>query len=147
MVPIAECDLHTFLERDTLKPADFECIRQSFGCLCAAIIYLQEQCIRHKDIKPQNILVYGSKVYITDFGLARDWTGKSKSITTGVVDGLTHEYAAPEVLEAEPRGSSSDVWSLGCVFLDMVVSQTGHLHLKHAFSNSNIDCSERQGIN
>lgn len=63
-----------------------------------------------------------SQVFITDFGLARDWTGKGRSTTTGVVNAHTHAYAAPEVLEQRPRNTSSDVWSLGCVFLDMVVS-------------------------
>ena len=41
---------------------------------------------------------------------------------TGVVDYHTPPYTAPEVLEHHRSSTSSDVWSLGCVFLDMVVS-------------------------
>ena len=122
MEPLAECDMRTFLNRPNPTIASFNCIRQAFGCLCTAIIYLQEQSIRHKDIKPENILVNKSKVFITDFGLARDWTEKGRSTTEGVVNGRTYAYAAPEVLDQVKRSTSSDVWSLGCVFLDMVVS-------------------------
>lgn len=33
---------------------------------------------------------------------------------------MTKKYSAPEVIAKQPRNSSSDVFSLGCVFLDMV---------------------------
>ncbi|KAL8733073.1 MAG: hypothetical protein Q9181_003711 [Wetmoreana brouardii] len=125
MKPLAECDMLSFLSRPSHTIANFNCIRQAFGCLCAAMIYLQEQSIRHKDIKPKNILVDKAKVFITDFGLARDWTGKGRSTTTGVVNGRTDAYAAPEVFDESPRNSSADVWSLGCVYLDMVTVLKG----------------------
>jgi len=31
-------------------------------------------------------------------------------------------YAAPEVAEWEARNEAADIWSLGCVHLDMLVS-------------------------
>jgi serine/threonine protein kinase len=122
MEPVADCDMETFLSRNSFSLADFICIRQAFGCLCAAIMYLQEKQCRHRDIKPGNILVKGSKVFITDLGIARDWTGKVRSTTTGFAGAFSHDYAAPEVANHQPRNSKSDIWSLGCVFLDMVVS-------------------------
>jgi serine/threonine protein kinase len=123
MEPVADCDMDAFLNRSDFSPADFVCIRQAFGCLCSAILYLQEKQCRHKDIKPHNILLKGAKIYITDFGIARDWTQKGRSTTTGAAGAFSPEYAAPEVVEQQPRNSSSDIWSLGCVFLDMVVSE------------------------
>lgn len=138
MEPLAEYDMRSFLGRPCPTAADFNCIRQAFGCLCAAIIYLQEQEIRHKDIKPENILVDRSRVFITDFGLARDWT-EGRSTTTGIVNALTHAYAAPEVLEQRPRNSSSDIWSLGCVFLDMVV---GVRRVFHSLRRHGILCGD-----
>ena len=122
MEPIADCDMEFFLNKPALSQADVTCIRQAFGCLCAAIIYLQEKQCRHKDIKPRNILVKSGRIFITDFGIARDWSGKSKSITTGVIVECTPEYAAPEVIDRQPRGSPADMWSLGCVYLNMIVS-------------------------
>jgi serine/threonine protein kinase len=121
MEPVAEYDMDIFLSRGALSPADQTCIRQAFGCLCSAIIYLQKKSCRHKDIKPKNILIKAGKVYITDFGIARDWTGKGRSTTTGPAGSYSPDYAAPEVVEHKPRNSSSDMWSLGCVYVVMVV--------------------------
>jgi serine/threonine protein kinase len=35
------------------------------------------------------------------------------------VNGRTPKYCAPEVADHEPRNTSSDIWSLGVVFLEM----------------------------
>ncbi|OTB11254.1 hypothetical protein K445DRAFT_219031 [Daldinia sp. EC12] len=35
------------------------------------------------------------------------------------------QYCAPEVFENHPRNSKSDIWSLGCVFLEMVAVLKG----------------------
>jgi len=123
MEPIADCDLSAFLSRSSFSTSDYSCIRQAFGCLCAAVLYLQEMKCRHRDIKPHNILLKGSTFYITDFGIARDWSGESRSTTGGQPGAFSIHYAAPEVAAYEPRNTSSDIWSLGCVFLDMTVSE------------------------
>lgn len=123
MAPVADCDLKVFLGQPSLHAADYDCIREAFGCLCAAMAYLHRQQCRHKDIKPDNILVKQRSVYITDFGIARDWRMLKKSTTTGEIGPVTHAYIAPEVAFHDSRNSSSDIWSLGCVFLDMIVSQ------------------------
>ncbi|KAJ6260422.1 Ankyrin-1 [Drechslerella dactyloides] len=101
-------------------------LRSFFGCLASALDYLHSSQIRHKDIKPQNILVMaGTGVLLTDFGLSLDWGDLSRSTTKGVPAALTPRYAAPEVAEHEPRGTSADIWSLGCVFLEMVTVLKG----------------------
>ena len=110
MDPVADSDLLTFLSQTSFHPAEYDCIREAFGCLCAAYIYLQRQNCRHKDIKPENILVKQRKIYITDFGIARDWRALGRSTTTGVDIGpISKSYAAPEVIALEPRSSSADV--------------------------------------
>jgi serine/threonine protein kinase len=58
------------------------------------------------------------QVFVTDFGISRDWTELSHGTTTGPTFG-TKKYQAPEVADNLPRNSSSDIWSLGCVFLEM----------------------------
>ena len=122
MEPVADMNLLEFLSQPSFHPVEYDSIREAFGCLCAAFMYLQRQNCRHKDIKPQNILVKQRKVYVTDFGIARDWKALGKSTTTGDVGPISKAYAAPEVIAREPRNSSSDIWSLGCVYLDMIVS-------------------------
>jgi serine/threonine protein kinase len=41
------------------------------------------------------------------------------------VNGMTSKYCAPEVANYEPRNTSSDIWSLGVVFLEMTAVLKG----------------------
>ncbi|KAI9853597.1 MAG: hypothetical protein M1813_002052 [Trichoglossum hirsutum] len=125
MSPVADCDLKVFLGRDPFPKDDLYLLRGFFGCLCSAVLYLHNSKCRHKDLKPGNILVYISKVLITDFGTARDWSDQSRSTTIGRSNAFTFGYAAPEVVEQEPRSSSADIWSLGCIYLDMATVLRG----------------------
>jgi formylglycine-generating enzyme required for sulfatase activity/serine/threonine protein kinase len=51
-----------------------------------------QQFIRHRDIKPQNLLLVGGRVKVADFGLAK--AGDKLAAHSG---GLTLHYAAPEL--------------------------------------------------
>ena len=51
------------------------------GCLVSAITYLHEQRIRHKDLKPSNILLSPGRLWLSDFGSATDFTLLSQSAT------------------------------------------------------------------
>jgi serine/threonine protein kinase len=117
MSPIAEMDLENYLQ--TMEANQAPELRTYFGCLASALSYLHDNNIRHKDIKPGNILVDHGNVLFTDFGLARDSSDATGSTTAGE-SSLTPRYCAPEVANWEPRNTSSDIWSLGCVFLEMV---------------------------
>lgn len=120
MSPVADSNLAEFLERaeTSLEPHCVLRIREWFGCLATAVQYLHANHIRHRDIKPANILVYGPNVLLVDFELALDWKDLAQSTTTAYC-GRTPLYAAPEVIELKKCNSTSDIWSLGCVFLEM----------------------------
>ncbi|KAL8856217.1 MAG: hypothetical protein Q9178_007182 [Gyalolechia marmorata] len=123
MSPVAEMDLSTYLARaDT---AMFCELRTFFGCLARALAFLHEQNVRHKDIKPGNILVHRGNVLFTDFGLSFDFADVDSSTTVSMVNGMTLRYCAPEVAAYEPRNTSSDIWSLGVVFLEMITVLKG----------------------
>jgi len=96
-------------------------LQNAFGCLSAALQYLHNQRCRHKDIKPANILVKNGSVLLTDFGTSRNWVVGDSGTTVGTSGPYTPAYAAPEVAEWESRNEAADVWSLGCVFLEMLV--------------------------
>lgn len=90
-----------------------------YGCLAKAVQYLHDNDVRHKDLKPRNILLdRNDGLFITDFGLSRDTTDASTSVTNGIERG-TYKYCAPEVARYEPRGRAADIYSLGCVFLEI----------------------------
>ena len=122
MSPVAECDLKDFLNNCTSdapsKHSRKSLARSFFGCLTSALSYLHDNTIRHKDIKPQNVLVSQHTVYLTDFGISLDWSEIGQSTTTGPTP-KTARYCAPEVSDYAPRNTSSDMWSLGCIFLEI----------------------------
>lgn len=84
-----------------------------------AIKCCHENEIIHRDIKPQNILLNSTgKVKIADFGLARSTTIPVKSYSSQVI---TLWYRPPEVLlGAENYDYKVDIWSIGCVFIELV---------------------------
>jgi serine/threonine protein kinase len=97
-----------------------EVLEQAFGCLSSALAYMHENGIRHKDIKPQNILIHRGRVIYTDFGASKDTRKDGESTTEGLPDFLTRKYSPPEVLEHDKRNFAADVYSLGCVFIEML---------------------------
>ncbi|PMD14645.1 kinase-like protein [Hyaloscypha hepaticicola] len=123
MFPVAEMDLSTYLAR--ANAASHKDLRTFFGCLARALEFLHGESVRHKDIKPNNILVNKGNVLFTDFGLAFDFTDAEDSTTVSTVNGMTLKYCAPEVANFEPRNTSSDIWSLGLVFLEMAAVLKG----------------------
>jgi serine/threonine protein kinase len=121
MSPIAEGNLKQYLN----GPFEPSLVRTFFGCLTTAIRFLHESRVRHKDIKPENVLVNRGKVLLTDFGISRDWTDVGHSTTTGPTP-MSKRYCAPEVGDSDPWNSSSDIWSLGCIFLEMWTVVSGY---------------------
>jgi len=128
--PVAKDSLKAVLERQSrsepLPDSEISVLRHTFGCLATALAYLHDKGIRHKDIKPGNILLSDGRVYLCDFGIARDWSQAGNSTTESDVIKFTRRYCAPEVFGREPRNTKSDVWSLGCVFLEILSVVKGY---------------------
>jgi serine/threonine protein kinase len=53
-----------------------------------------------------------------DFGISKKFAADELSQTSGLI-ALTRKYCSPEVYDGEPRGRAADVFSLGCVFLEI----------------------------
>jgi serine/threonine protein kinase len=99
-------------------------LTEMFACITNAIVYLHHMSIRHKDLKPSNILVSKDGLWIIDFGTATDFAGQTRSTLTGGDRG-TPKYFAPEVAAYEPNGRAADIFSLGCIFLEMCATNIG----------------------
>jgi ankyrin repeat protein/serine/threonine protein kinase len=123
--PVADYNLSAFYTAVVDNEANRVLLRSFFGCLTHALHFLHSSKIRHRDIKPENILIKGSAVYLADFGISLDWQNLSRS-TTEKDSAKSWIYCAPEVANYEKRNSSSDIWSLGCVFLEMFTVLKGH---------------------
>lgn len=125
MSPVADCNLADYFGQASGDTDKLSLLRSFFGCLANALRYLHGTArVRHRDIKPQNILVRSDRVLLADFGIAFNWEALTRSTTTAD-SAKTLVYAAPEVARIEPRNESADVWSLGCVFLEAAVVLSG----------------------
>ncbi|XP_067271965.1 myosin light chain kinase, smooth muscle isoform X2 [Pseudorasbora parva] len=76
--------------------------------------YMHQQKIIHLDLKPENIVCVdrtGFRIKIIDFGLA----SKLDPNTPLKVMHGTPEFVAPEVINFEPVGLATDMWSIGVI--------------------------------
>jgi len=80
----------------------------------------------HRDVKPDNMLLSPTGVFLLDFGIAR---APSLSVNDtldrqGYVMG-TADYTSPErVRGGSPEDARSDLFSLGCVLFEMLTGRT-----------------------
>jgi cyclin-dependent kinase len=115
-----EYDLKKYMNNFSKEKGMDPMIVKSFTYqLIKGIAHCHEKKILHRDLKPQNLLISKNNVLkIADFGLAR---------ASGIpVKGFTHEvvtlwYRPPDVLLGSQKYTSSiDIWSVGCIFAEMV---------------------------
>ncbi|PYP48241.1 MAG: hypothetical protein DMD42_01525 [Gemmatimonadetes bacterium] len=84
--------------------------------------------IIHRDVKPDNILLEGSRgrVVVTDFGIAKalsSTTGSTTLTATGVAIGTPH-YMSPEQAAGDREiDGRSDIYSLGVVAYQMLAGE------------------------
>eukprot|EP00053_Salpingoeca_punica_P015527 m.143484 g.143484 ORF g.143484 m.143484 type:complete len:297 (+) comp16740_c2_seq2:493-1383(+) len=77
--------------------------------------------VLHRDIKPQNLLVSGNVIKLADFGLARAFSIPLRTYTHETV---TLWYRAAEILLGQEQYTTTvDIWSVGCVFFEMLTSR------------------------
>ena len=119
-----EQDLATILQRKI----DFELsqIKYIFHELVIGLKYLHENNVLHRDLKPLNILLNAkNEIKIGDFGLARIFSNSPKTTKIYTNQVVTICYRAPELLLGETNYSTEvDVWSLGCILLELLTRKT-----------------------
>lgn len=83
------------------------------------IVFCHARRVLHRDLKPQNLLIdLNGAIKLADFGLGRAFGIPVRAYTHEVV---TLWYRAPEVLLGSQRYSCPvDVWSIACIFAEMV---------------------------
>ena len=128
--PIADSDLSRFLRMETSLESSFfldrsRVLMRGMSSIAAAVNYIHSPsiCIMHADIKPANILIKHNDLFITDFGLSWDWSQKEIPSTDNIR--VTPEYAAPETIKRRRQDRRSDIWSLGCVFAEILTVIVG----------------------
>jgi NIMA (never in mitosis gene a)-related kinase len=100
-----------------------------FVKIALAIKHIHDKRILHRDLKTQNIfLTSNGDVKVGDFGIARVLQNTYDCAQTAIG---TPYYLSPEICQEKPYNQKSDIWSLGCIFYEM-------LTLRHAFDSNSI---------
>jgi glycogen synthase kinase 3 beta len=96
------------------------CVKLYSYQLMRALAYLHNMEICHRDIKPQNLLVdtKSHRLFLCDFGSAK----RLVSGEPNVAYICSRYYRAPELIfGATDYTDAIDLWSVGCVLVEMVI--------------------------
>ena len=94
-------------------------MRQIAGALAA----IHGAGILHRDLKPANIMFRDDgSLALIDFGLAKQMRLHAAITGTGQIFGTPY-YMSPEQGHAEPTDERSDLYSLGCIFYEMLTGE------------------------
>jgi tetratricopeptide (TPR) repeat protein/predicted Ser/Thr protein kinase len=86
-----------------------------------AVQHAHEKSVIHRDLKPSNLMVEGSRVFVMDFGLAKQTSVDSSLSVSGAILG-TPAYMAPEQARGETArvGPRTDVYALGATLYELL---------------------------
>ncbi|ESQ34932.1 hypothetical protein EUTSA_v10006926mg [Eutrema salsugineum] len=128
------CNIHLvfeYMEHDLtglLSSPDINFTTPQIKCYMKQLLSGLDHChargVMHRDIKGSNLLVNNEGILkVADFGLANfcNVSGNKQPLTSRVV---TLWYRPPELLlGATEYGASVDLWSVGCVFAELLLGK------------------------
>eukprot|EP00047_Mylnosiga_fluctuans_P022273 m.117033 g.117033 ORF g.117033 m.117033 type:complete len:359 (+) comp9199_c0_seq1:263-1339(+) len=115
-----------FIDQDLKKYLDSQhggvdrlLVKSYMHQILTGIEFCHGRRVLHRDLKPQNLLISKSgQIKLADFGLARAFGVPLRAYTHEIV---TLWYRAPEILlGAKQYACPVDIWSIGCIFAEMV---------------------------
>lgn len=127
--------IHTQRSKGTALPEVV--LKKWFGQMVEALVFVHGKKVIHRDLKPSNIFMTDNlDICLGDFGVATVMNDARTRTRTTVG---TMNWMAPEVME-RPYDERSDVWSLGCIVLDIAScgfadhaqSQSALFEIKHS---------------
>ncbi|KAH7038568.1 serine/threonine protein kinase, CMGC family, CDC2/CDK subfamily [Macrophomina phaseolina] len=117
-----EHDLKT-LQEDMAEPFLPSEVKTLMLQLTSAVGFLHDHWILHRDLKTSNILMNNrGEIKVADFGMARFVGDPPPPDLTQLV--VTLWYRAPELLlGAKEYDSAIDMWSVGCIFGELLTKE------------------------
>jgi PAS domain S-box-containing protein len=137
--------LHTFLQERNAEPNPvIDRVRniQIFEQIVRGLMHVHASGFVHRDIKPGNVFLEGTHVFVGDFGLAKDMSkskGEAVELDSNAIEtdkqlvhvNLSNQsmpltigvgtllYASPEQLNSRKYDSKTDIYSLGVLFFEL----------------------------
>ncbi|CAI5530143.1 unnamed protein product [Closterium sp. Naga37s-1] len=115
-----DLDLKKHLDTSPHIAQDRMIIKSYMYQILQGVAYCHAHRVLHRDLKPQNLLIdrQTNSLKLADFGLARAFGIPVRTFTHEVV---TLWYRAPEILLGSNHyGTPVDIWSVGCIFAEMI---------------------------
>ncbi|GBF66677.1 serine/threonine-protein kinase [Trichophyton mentagrophytes] len=116
-----EHDLKSLLDemREPFLPSETKTVLLQ---VLGAAEFLHSHWIMHRDLKTSNLLMNNrGEIKLADFGMARYYGDPPPKLTQLVV---TLWYRAPELLlGADKYGTEIDMWSIGCIFGELLTKE------------------------
>jgi serine/threonine protein kinase len=122
---------HALFDLSHLRERDETYVKNNFKYIAYKLFYMlyvfYKNDLIHRDIKPQNILVFNSndknkyRFSMCDFGLSR--LNISCDFDKKLTDTYSLWYRPPEILLGGLYSLSADVWAMGCVLLELYLGE------------------------
>uniref|UniRef100_A0A6J0URG1 Cyclin-dependent kinase 3 n=1 Tax=Pogona vitticeps TaxID=103695 RepID=A0A6J0URG1_9SAUR len=112
-------DLKKYMDSSHTGGLPMSLIKSYLYQLLQGVSFCHSHRVIHRDLKPQNLLINEmGAIKLADFGLARAFGVPLRTYTHEVV---TLWYQAPEILlGCKYYSTAVDIWSIGCIFAEMV---------------------------
>ncbi|XP_061210503.1 cyclin-dependent kinase 3 isoform X2 [Neopsephotus bourkii] len=112
-------DLKKYMDSSQTRELPLSLVKNYLFQLLQGVSFCHSHRVIHRDLKPQNLLINEAGVIkLADFGLARAFGVPLRTYTHEVV---TLWYRAPEILlGCKYYSTPVDIWSIGCIFAEMV---------------------------
>ena len=121
VLDLMESDLHHIIH--SVQPLSNEHIKYFLYQILCGLKYIHSANVLHRDLKPSNLLInQDCELKIGDFGMARGLCSSAEDHSTFMTEYVaTRWYRAPELmLSFSEYTFSIDMWSVGCIFAEML---------------------------
>ena len=121
VLDLMESDLHHIIH--SVQPLSNEHIKYFLYQILCGLKYIHSANVLHRDLKPSNLLInQDCELKIGDFGMARGLSCTPEDHSTFMTEYVaTRWYRAPELmLSFSEYTFSIDMWSIGCIFAEML---------------------------
>jgi len=129
-----------FVQKLTGRIEDEQVIMVYALQLLEGLAYLHQAQITHRDIKPENILLdHNGIIKYVDFGAAKVIARRGRTLLHTTPNRSltgTPMYMSPEAINGTNQGhfGAVDIWSLGCVVLEMATGRRPWSHLDNEWA-------------
>jgi serine/threonine protein kinase len=126
VMSLGRCDLYNIISNGYFAKDPIR-VKEAFFQIVTGLCHIHVHQYIHRDLKSENIIVFGTcsegyQFKLCDFGLSRRMNAPGACYTSYMV---TLYYRPPEnLLRMENYTQSIDIWSLGCIFVEMMLGDT-----------------------